>query len=248
MGLEGDFSAKTFMWVQALFEVVKRLGSIAISLTAISDRPWFIRTDGACKFTSFVSFLFLVIPDGMAVLVSIDRIIAVWIRTSVWYKRNCTQAVAWYPIAGLLILFCLVGLPKLLYGKIINNDCTTDRMGWLAEHAMFQVGVPCVVVVAVLTSILVAQLKQRTANSRNPNSDNAVSIALTINCALYTVFAVIHYTLISLYGWVPKFNHKMVLVLSHIPASVGVTVRAFGYLALPTMRKAFKRSLPKIVG
>ena len=33
-GLEGDFSARTLMWVQAVFEGVKRLMTISLSLTS----------------------------------------------------------------------------------------------------------------------------------------------------------------------------------------------------------------------
>ena len=33
-GLESDFSAKTFMWVQALFEIAKRIFAIYLSIVA----------------------------------------------------------------------------------------------------------------------------------------------------------------------------------------------------------------------
>ena len=62
-GLEGDFSAKTFMWVQALFEIAKRIFAIYLSMVAGFCKYFIFLPSYRSLFNNFFFFLFSPISD-----------------------------------------------------------------------------------------------------------------------------------------------------------------------------------------
>ncbi|XP_075261179.1 uncharacterized protein LOC142352909 [Convolutriloba macropyga] len=111
-----------------------------------------------------------------------------------------------------------------------------------AAETITKVGLPTVLLSSVTTLALVCQLRTRKIGQ---GVSLSVHMALMTNCAIYTIFAIVHYMLIVLAGQVPALSDLRVILLgiSQTLAGVGVTVRSVMYLKVATMRAALKKSI-----
>ncbi|XP_063722147.1 uncharacterized protein LOC134848563 [Symsagittifera roscoffensis] len=106
----------------------------------------------------------------------------------------------------------------------------------------------------LLTGILLAMLHKRSkeastrSNSKTPaqRSASAVTIALTVNSVLYTMFAALQLFLFIVGN--KLMGQKWVIPVAHTSSSIGAAIRALSYLVIPTMRNALKKATENFWG
>ncbi|XP_075264786.1 uncharacterized protein LOC142356924, partial [Convolutriloba macropyga] len=102
-GLEGNYSAKTMMWVEALTQCIKRYVMVQFAMCGMF-RGYFCyyhMNIVVCKAILWTRQAMLIAPDFLNLLMSIDRLLA--IKNPVWYKENCTLIKAWIPITPIIL-------------------------------------------------------------------------------------------------------------------------------------------------
>ena len=82
----------------------------------------------------------------------------------------------------LIIQFCstpgIVGVPRFIYASrdSVGYICVAGGgPKWLTDDTAFLVGVPCVLMVGVMTCVLLVNLRKREKSSRTQSNDNAVN-------------------------------------------------------------------------
>ena len=87
-----------------------------------------------CKLMLFFTFIAMVAPDWMTLLLSIDRLIAIGRGTAIWYKEKCTKNAAWIPIIVAFLLLSGIGLVSILASGLDpgRNFCGPTKWHWIS--------------------------------------------------------------------------------------------------------------------
>ncbi|XP_063717846.1 uncharacterized protein LOC134844950 [Symsagittifera roscoffensis] len=203
LGLEGDFSAKTLMVVQAVAEMLRRAAATYLALCgAIEKESCFAHISQlSCKISLYFIFVVMLVPDWLMMLVALDRVLA--IERGVWYRIHCTVRSAWIPISAVILFLGIVGTPRIGFGELIPETPACRQVSYKLYVPMITIlGIPALVLVAAMTARLIYNLspvKRTTApnlgrRATDPNSQR-VNIALTLHCVIFTIFSLIQYAI-----------------------------------------------------
>ena len=119
-----------------------------------------------CGVSLYVVFLFSVLPEWLAVIVAVDRILAV--DRPIFYRDVCKRKTAWLPIGVTFAVLAAVGVPRYLYAEF----ATVPKISCLVSNQFYKrsvvlLGLPAVVILAVLTVILLVKMKAQKMNQNN---------------------------------------------------------------------------------
>ncbi|XP_075259907.1 uncharacterized protein LOC142351652 [Convolutriloba macropyga] len=172
MGLEGNSSAQTLMWVQAVADILKR-ALIVFFVLCSNIYPDIciqrILSDVFCKVNAVVTFLLILQTELIAVLVALDRVIAVFL--GVLYKQKGTPSAAWKALAIIWTILLALGIPRGLFFKVNQIFMCASDPPVLVKVTTF-VGLIAVLITCVLSIVFIIGLRLRKGGTKR--SDKVV--------------------------------------------------------------------------
>ncbi|XP_063728716.1 uncharacterized protein LOC134856294 [Symsagittifera roscoffensis] len=175
-GLQGDFSAKTFLQVLSVAQVAQQLYIMYLSICGTLGYCFLMESDMQCKFQYHMSVWIFLTPDWLAVPVSVDRLNA--IQFPVWYKQNCTTKTAWYLLAPLVAMVGLILVPISAFIVRIDDGINVycSNKNGIVENMVGVVGIPPILAVSVATLALLYIIHGRNKKSNNATDDKELII------------------------------------------------------------------------
>ncbi|XP_063717714.1 uncharacterized protein LOC134844830 [Symsagittifera roscoffensis] len=249
-GLPGNYSGKTFLWVQSIGQILQQLAVMKLAVCGVFDFDGVFCIDRttqlSCKFSQYATYLVFVLPDFLAVPVSLDRLNAVLFPA--WYSQKCTKTSAWKIIVPIVFATACLASPKFLFAEKIGENCFNTNRKYDQTSAL--VGIPAVLIVAVSTlallGIMLARVKKSQQSSEMRNQ-KPITIALAGSSTVFAAFGSIQYTILFLaYLWRDFNNPKNTLILmgmAQIVGSIGIMLRSPILLFMKPMRAALKRAI-----
>ncbi|XP_063724208.1 uncharacterized protein LOC134851837 [Symsagittifera roscoffensis] len=248
-GLVGDFSARTFLWVQAVGQMLQQLVVIQFSLCGAFGGVFCLQriSRTSCKTLIFLGGSFFLLADYLAVPVALDRINAV--RYPVWYKQSCTQKAAWLVVGPVCLVIFILAIPKSMGSDLVGGDCVTLHEQY--DQFLSLMGVPavaCVVACTVLLLVLIRQKSQSSVNSsHDAQSQRPITLALTVTSTVFAIFGILQYLLMFLTFLLRDPHNRaqgvLFLGIGQLLGSTGIIIRGPVMLLMKPMRKAFARGL-----
>ncbi|XP_063711362.1 uncharacterized protein LOC134839670 [Symsagittifera roscoffensis] len=246
-GLRGDYSAKTFLWFLSVAQILQQLSLIYLAICGSSTDFCVLReNDTQCKMLIQLTWWFWLMPDWLAVPVSLDRLNA--ILSPVWYKENCTTRSAWLVIIPLVVLIGVTLFPISLMAQLVQNGqfriCVTSN--GKAEQFMSLVGLPAIAIVSVSTLVLGVVFHKRRA-LHSAAHERAATLALTGNSCMYALFGTVSYCFVFYAFMILTSNNADDLIfylgIGQMVNSSGLILRSPILLLMRPMRLALKRGL-----
>ncbi|XP_075241571.1 uncharacterized protein LOC142336548 [Convolutriloba macropyga] len=252
-GLVGDYSAKTFLWVQAVGQMLQQLFIMQFALCGSIGGVFCLQriSRHSCKMVIYLGGVFFLLPDYLAMPVALDRINAV--RLPMWYKEWCSQRNAWVVIGPICAFLLAIAVPKSAGSDLIGGDCVTLYERY--DQFLSLMGIPAVVTVVISTSILLLLLKQKkevitAANSADSQTQRPITLALTVNSVVFAISGILQYLLLFVAFLIRDPNNRAqgvsLLAIGQILGSAGVIIRGPVLLVMRPMRKAFVRGVKRL--
>ena len=113
-------------------------------------------------------------PDWLMILVATDRVLAV--EFPIWYRDNCTTGAAWIPIAAVTLILGILGIPRIIYARLTPEIPLCQANNWLYIEIITILGVPALVIVALMTARLLYAVNTQRKRSNGPTANERTVI------------------------------------------------------------------------
>ncbi|XP_075251342.1 uncharacterized protein LOC142343343 [Convolutriloba macropyga] len=246
-GLEGRYSAKTIMWVEALAQCIKRYIMVQFSMCAML-RGYFCyyhMNAVACKAILWTRQAMLILPEFLNLLMSVDRLLA--IKHPIWYKDNCTLIKAWIPIMPLVLGIFTMTSYRIKTAVMMGMRGCIPQANVMDVVSVF-LGLPATVAIGIMTTLLLMELRKRTPHATTSTTQRTgqsvqsgdskqsqsgaqreITKALTLNCILFVIFSSIEYTIYTIIFNLSMVTQKdtvlMFSAMANISGAVGISLR-----------------------
>ncbi|XP_075250838.1 uncharacterized protein LOC142343036 [Convolutriloba macropyga] len=102
------------MWVLSIGQIIQQVTIAELALCGSFGGNFCIMRESKlqCQISIHLTWLFWLMPDWLAVPVSLDRLNA--ILFPIWYREHCTMKAAWLVIIPLYLLIGAALIPKFL--------------------------------------------------------------------------------------------------------------------------------------
>ncbi|XP_075247730.1 uncharacterized protein LOC142340865 isoform X2 [Convolutriloba macropyga] len=246
-GLQGDFAAGTFLWVQAVGQILQQLSIMQLCLCAtVGDHLCLRDLSGVwCKATVYLAGCFFLLADWLAVPLTIDRLIAV--RFTRWYRNFCSHRNAWLIVTPVIVVVCGMMIPKSITADIVDGSCLS--VGRLYDQFISVMALPAIVIVTLgtITVLVFFARRHEIRNTAESKCHYQSNLALVSTCVVYAVSGTLQYSLLFLGFFVKDYENEeqgqFLLGMGYMIGSTGVIVRVPVMLMMEPMRHALVRGV-----